>query len=99
MVLKTLEGTMKSMGKEIKKQFTKPWFILNLLTSFPILKNIIKTFDYKNNAGAIVLGLNYIGVKTHGSADCAQFLSTLRLARDAVINNLIEKIKTGMIKK
>jgi glycerol-3-phosphate acyltransferase PlsX len=24
MVLKTLEGTMKSMGKEIKKQFTKP---------------------------------------------------------------------------
>lgn len=52
-----------------------------------------KTFDYKENAGAFVLGLNQICVKTHGSADKQQFLSSLRMLYDSIKNNVINNIK------
>ncbi len=39
------------------------------------------------------MGLNYLAVKTHGSADELQFYSTIELAIKCIKNNLIDKIK------
>jgi phosphate acyltransferase len=93
LVLKTLEGTMKTMSHTIRSQLKKPINILGALFALPALKKVSKIFDYRNNAGAIVLGLKHIAVKTHGSADEVQYYSTLRMARDCVINDIIGRIK------
>lgn len=93
LVLKTLEGTMRTMSNTIKSQLKKPKNILGAIFALPALKKVSKIFDYRNNAGAIVLGLKYIAVKTHGSADDIQYFSTLRMARDCIKNNLIGRTK------
>ncbi|QEX46733.1 phosphate acyltransferase PlsX [Mycoplasmoides gallisepticum] len=90
LVLKSLEGALKSVGKILKKNYKiNP---LGALFSANVIYQITKTFDYKNNAGAVVLGLNKLVLKTHGSADAKQFYSTIRLAHESLLNNLIEKI-------
>ncbi|MDC4182051.1 phosphate acyltransferase PlsX [Mycoplasma bradburyae] len=90
LVLKSLEGALKSVGKILKKNYKiNP---LGALFSANVIYQITKTFDYKNNAGAIVLGLKQLVLKTHGSADAKQFYSTIRLAHESLLNNLIEKI-------
>ena len=58
-----------------------------------VLKSIKKTFDYKNKAGAIVLGLSKPAVKTHGSADEQQFYSALVLLHEVIKNKVTEKIQ------
>lgn len=94
LVLKALEGTGKVMSDFLKKEYKKSWNIFAALLSIPIFKKMKKTFDYKENAGAFVLGLNQICVKTHGSADKQQFLSSLRMLYDSIKNNVINNIKT-----
>ncbi|QZX48927.1 phosphate acyltransferase PlsX [Mycoplasma sp. E35C] len=95
LVLKSLEGALKSVAKILKKNYKiNP---LGALFSANVIYQITKTFDYKNNAGAIVLGLKQLVLKTHGSADAKQFYSTIRLAHESLINNLIEKINQDLI--
>jgi glycerol-3-phosphate acyltransferase PlsX len=60
---------------------------------------VSKTFDYKNNAGAFVLGLQKIAVKTHGSADEQQFSSAIRMLHDAVQKDVVMKINKAIGKK
>ncbi|WP_033160120.1 phosphate acyltransferase PlsX [Mycoplasmoides alvi] len=91
LVLKSLEGSFKTMGKILKKSYKRN--LLAALFSLGIIKNITETFDYKNNAGALILGLNKIAMKTHGSADFKQFFSSLRMTRDMLNTNLINKLE------
>lgn len=91
--LKALEGSLKTISLILKKEYKKPYNWFAAILSLPILKSISKTFDYKNNAGAIVLGVNGVAIKTHGSADQKQFYSSLKMLYDTVNCNIIEKIK------
>lgn len=89
LILKTLEGSLKSVFAAFLKNYQNPLNWLAFLFSIPLLKKIKKQYDYKNNAGAIVIGLQKIAVKTHGSADYLQFYSSLRLLRETINSNLI----------
>lgn len=91
--LKALEGTAKTIGSELKKEFTKKSNLLKGLIVRKNLKAVANKFDYKKNAGAIVLGLNKVAIKTHGSADYEQFYSSLEMAVKCLENNLIDNIK------
>lgn len=91
--LKALEGALKSVGSILKDGYKKPWNWLGAAFSVPIITTLTHTFDYRNNAGAIVLGANGVAIKTHGSADAKQFYAALRMAYDCVQNNLLHNIK------
>lgn len=91
--LKALEGALKSVSHILKDGYKKPWNWLGAAFSLPIINTLTKTFDYRNNAGAIVLGANGIAIKTHGSADAKQFYAALRMAYECVNNNLLHNIK------
>lgn len=91
--LKAMEGTAKSIFHHIINYY-KPWWRKPLfLFSASMLLNMKKKFDYKNNAGAFVLGLNKIAVKTHGSADYKQFMSSLKMLKETIEYDIIDKIK------
>lgn len=92
--LKALEGSLKSVSKILKSGYKKPWNWLGAVFSLPIIYKLTHTFDYRNNAGAIVLGADGIAIKTHGSADAKQFYAALRMAYDCVNNNLLHNIKS-----
>lgn len=91
--LKALEGSLKSVGRILKRGYAKPWNWLGATFSLPIIRTLTHTFDYRNNAGAIVLGANGIAIKTHGSADAKQFYAALKLASNCVSNHLVHNIK------
>ncbi len=86
--IKTVEGTLKFLGNFLKKKFNKPWNILTLLS----LKKMKKYFDYRNKAAAIVLGVNGVIIKTHGSSDEVQFYFALEKAYECVKNGIINKL-------
>lgn len=94
--LKTMEGTFKAVSKNMKENFRKPWNWLGGLFSLGAIYNLKKRFDYRNNAGAIYLGLKKIVIKTHGSADWKQFYSSLQLAYKSVNANLIKEIESSL---
>lgn len=98
LVLKTMEGTAKTIGGFLKDEYKKPWNILGKITSVFALKKLKSTFDYKENAGAFVMGLKQICVKTHGSADKRQFSSSLRMLYNCIKNDVVKQITT-QIKK
>jgi glycerol-3-phosphate acyltransferase PlsX len=66
---------------------------LGALWSIGVIKSVSKTFDYRNNAGAMVVGVNKVAFKTHGSADKKQFYSSIRMMYETINNNVIDKIK------
>lgn len=92
-VLKTLEGTAKSFGNTLKDEFKKPFGWLGFLFSLPSLIGLKKKFDYKNNAGAFVIGLNKVALKTHGNADYKQFYSSLRMLKETIDSKILNDLK------
>lgn len=91
--LKSLEGSLKSVAHILKKGYKMPWNWLGAAFSVPIIVTLTKTFDYRVNAGAIVLGADGIAIKTHGSADAKQFYAALSMAYNCIDNNLLHNIK------
>lgn len=94
LVLKAIEGAAKTISNSLKDELKKPAGWLGLLFSIIPLLRLKKKFDYKNNAGALVLGLNKIAVKTHGSADYKQFFSSLKILKESIEFNVIKGIKS-----
>lgn len=90
--LKSCEGAAKAVGSIMKKEYKKPLNFLATLFSLGIIKKVTKTFDYKRHAGAFVLGLKQICVKTHGAADEQQFSSSLQMLYDCIKNQVLAKI-------
>lgn len=94
LVLKSLEGALRSVAKLLKTGFKRNPFAA--IFSWNIIKKISKTFNYKNNAGAMILGLDKLAVKTHGSADFQQFYSTIRMAHDALKTQFLTTLKSNL---
>jgi len=92
--LKTAEGVAKSLMTEIKNQVTKSVFRkVFALGLKPAFKDVASKFDYKNHAGAILLGIDGIVFKSHGSSDVRSFTATLRMTYEAIKNDVLTKIK------
>jgi len=95
--LKAIEGMAKNLMKEIKAAITKTFFRkLKALGLRKAFKEVAAKFDYKNHAGAILLGLNNIAFKSHGSSDMQSFHATLRMTYEAIKNDVINKIKSAL---
>ena len=93
LVIKSIEGGAKAVSSAFKTQYKKPWNWLGALFSLIGIVKVKKTFDYRNHAGAVVLGINAPAVKTHGSADFKQFYSGLNTLYDLVKSNVVEQLK------
>ncbi|AUB31940.1 phosphate acyltransferase PlsX [Spiroplasma floricola] len=95
--LKAAEGMGKALLSEIKSAITKTLFrklaALRLKRAF---KEVRAKFDYKNHAGAILLGANGIAFKSHGSSDKIAFYATLKMTYNAIKNDVVNKVKKAL---
>ncbi len=95
--LKSIEGTAKTMGvmltEEIKSSVGGKIGYLFMRKNLKRFKNRMST---KEVGGAMLFGLSKIVVKAHGNSDSTAFFHAIRLAKELVeadiINKVVEKL-------
>lgn len=91
--LKATEGVASMMNQMIKDAFKK-----NLLTKIGYLfarsgfKQIKETMNYRKYGGSILLGINGVVVKAHGNSNAYAFYNAIKVAKDMVKADIINKI-------
>jgi glycerol-3-phosphate acyltransferase PlsX len=60
------------------------------------LKRIKQRVDHAEHGGALLLGVAGICIIGHGSSDAATVYSAIRMAQEAVENNVLERIKASL---
>jgi len=95
--LKTAEGTVSFITKNLKKNLSKNFLNkISLLLSYNAIKKFRNELDPRKYNGAILLGLNGPVVKSHGSTDARGLAYSINLCNKIVKGNLIEKIKKNL---
>lgn len=95
--LKGLEGVAKLMGGLVSNAFKRNlWSKLGYLHVRKGMKELKETMDYKSTGGAMLLGINGVVVKAHGSSDAYSFKCALEVAFKLANSHIVEKIKEGL---
>lgn len=95
--LKSIEGTAKLIANTLKKGFTSSLMSrLGYLLASKALKKVFKEIDPKSYNGAMLIGLNGIVVKSHGSANAKAFANAINVATSLIDNNINQKILQEM---
>lgn len=96
-LLKSIEGTAKTMSSMLKEGFTKNIFtkISYLFAKGPV-KELKERMDYKKYGGAMLLGVNKLAIKAHGSSDKEAFFNALRVCYELIDKKMIDKMKEEM---
>jgi phosphate acyltransferase len=96
-VLKTSEGLASMLKSMIGEEFTRHWWTKALgALSYPVLAAFKKRFDHRRYNGAVMLGLNGVVVKSHGSADAVAFAFAIGRAYEAAHSHLVDRLKTSL---
>ncbi|KRG09967.1 phosphate acyltransferase PlsX [Staphylococcus sp. NAM3COL9] len=94
MILKNLEGVAKAMGKMLKTTLLSS--IKNKIAALVLRKDLngmLSKMDYAEYGGSVLLGLNGIVVKAHGSSSAKAFYSAIRQAKIAGEQNIVETMR------
>ncbi len=99
--LKGCEGTALSMFSIIKDGIMKGGLRAKLgyLLLKPVLKNVKKRMDYSDNGGAVLLGLEKIVIKSHGTSKAKAIKNSILQAKDMIEKGVIEKISEVFVGK
>lgn len=96
-MLKTMEGAAKSVSKIIggyvKKNLLRKIFAIPLIPAF---KGAKKHLDVREYGGAILLGVDGIAFKAHGSSDEVGFEATIRMVHQALTHEVLNKMKAKL---
>lgn len=93
-VLKGTEGTAKLFSSMLKKAFKKNIFTkIGYLLARSGIKEMQSKMDYKSYGGAMLLGVNKVVVKGHGSSDARSFYHAIRVTYELIKKDMIAKIK------
>lgn len=94
LVLKTAEGVGELMFKELRRAVeAKPWTRLAGLVLLPELRKVRRRLDYSEYGGAQLLGVDGVTVIGHGRSNARAVFNAVRAAREAVANDVIEKLR------
>ncbi len=91
--LKAIEGSVKLISAIIKEGFTSSiWSKIGYLFASSSLTKSTKTMDPRLHNGAMLVGLNGVVVKSHGSTDALGFANAIKVAISLVENKINEQI-------
>ncbi len=95
--LKATEGIASIMKNMIKKAFYRnPLTMIGYLFSKKGFDEMSATMDYKSTGGAMLLGVNGVVVKAHGSSDGYSFSCALEVAYNMVVVDVVKLLKQGV---
>lgn len=91
--LKAIEGTSKLISGLIKEGFMNSIFSkIGYLLAGPSIQRATKIMDPRMHNGAMLVGLNGVVVKSHGSTDAIGFSNAIKVAISLVENKINEQI-------
>jgi phosphate acyltransferase len=92
-ILKAVEGVGTMLFKLIKEQFEANIFtkMLGLMVK-PLFKNVMAKVNYEEYGGALLLGVKGVTVISHGSSKAYAIKNAIRVAKEAVENDINGKI-------
>lgn len=92
--LKTSEGLVQTLAAALKQEYKRTLISkFGAALSLPALKRFKNRFDHRRYNGAILLGLQGISIKSHGSADAVAFEHAIEHAYIAAQNDILQKIQ------
>jgi glycerol-3-phosphate acyltransferase PlsX len=99
-VLKTTEGVASFVFDLLKDTLTKNLKSkLGALLLKDELKKMKEKVDYKQYGGAPLLGLQGLVIISHGSSDSQAIFSAIKVAREAIQNNVVKIIENKLEKE
>src|SRR6266536_4912521 len=91
--LKTMEGTAKVVGEYLKRAFRSSLRAkIGGLLSRPALEGMKKRMDWREVGGAPLVGVNGVGVISHGRSDALAIENAIRRAGDAARTHFTDEI-------
>ncbi|MDA7705440.1 phosphate acyltransferase PlsX [Rickettsiales bacterium] len=91
--LKSIEGAAKLISNTLKKGFKSSILAqIGYLLASRSLKKVLKDIDPNTYNGAMLIGLNGIVVKSHGSADARSFANAINVAISLIEDKINERI-------
>lgn len=95
--LKSMEGLMKILKQDIKSMFNSTF--LGRISTFINRKNIKKFYSQwsnKQHSGGIILGLNSVAVKAHGSSNSENIYDaikfTVHMCRSKIVDSICARL-------
>ncbi len=97
-VLKFAEGVGNAVMQILKEELPKGWRgKLGAILLKPNLRKVKQRIDADEYGGALLLGVAGVCVISHGSSNSVSIRNAIRVAKDAVDNEVLERIR-GQIK-
>ena len=94
--LKTLEGTMRTIVKELFASIGEPQYKEHTEALMPALLNLYSKFDPDSTGGAILLGVDGVCIISHGSSSARAMLNGIKVAKDMVDCNMVGLIASAL---
>ena len=94
--LKTLEGTMRTIVKELFASIGEPQYKEHTEALMPALLNLYSKFDPDSTGGAILLGVDGVCIISHGSSSARAMLNGIKVAKEMVDCDMVGSIRTAL---
>jgi glycerol-3-phosphate acyltransferase PlsX len=94
--LKTLEGTMRMIVKELFASIGQPQYKEHADAIMPALLDLYSKFDPDSTGGAILLGVDGVCIISHGSSSARAMLNGIKVAKDMVECNMVGLIANAL---
>lgn len=96
-IIKLSEGVATLIVETLREEITSRTLAkAGALLARPALRAVAHKLDYAEYGGAVLLGLNHVCIVGHGRSNARAVRSALRVARDAVQADVVEKIREGL---
>lgn len=94
--LKTLEGAMRTIVKELFASIGEPQYKEHTDALMPALLNLYSKFDPDSTGGAILLGVDGVCIISHGSSSARAMLNGIKVAKDMVDCDMVGLIANAL---
>jgi glycerol-3-phosphate acyltransferase PlsX len=95
-VLKTLEGALKTVIGALFEAFAQPDYKDAAKSLMPALLPLYDTFDPDSTGGAILLGVDGVCIISHGSSSARAMLNGIKVAKEMVDTDMVGAIRTAI---
>jgi glycerol-3-phosphate acyltransferase PlsX len=95
-VLKTLEGSLKTVVKALFTAFGQPEYAEAANALMPALLPLYETLDPDTYGGAILLGVDGVCIISHGSSSARAMVNGIKCAQEMVETNMVEAIRQAI---
>ena len=95
-VLKTLEGSLKTVVKALFSAFGAPELKVHADALLPALLPLYESLDPDTYGGAILLGVDGVCIISHGSSSARAMLNGIKVAKEMVDSNMVDEIRTAI---